>query len=135
MKKYILIFTITFFQTISFFGQNLNGIYSWTARMKTPTSDLAIIEIEITSDSTYVQTAYRGFKVDIDNKETKWEKFIKKGKIRKEGVYHIIAETGKPKSSHKVEIKKNKLLFDIIEMDDGKARVIKGGIEYKKVNR
>ncbi len=134
MRNWILTIFLTFSQILAF-GQNLNGIYTWSGELKGPKSDYGIVEIKITTDSTYTQTDLSGYKADFENRESKWKKLILKGKIKKDNGFYILTEIGNRKNWNMVKIRKNKLIIYGYKLKKNrKTRKVKG-IELIKASR
>lgn len=130
---FILFFNIT---CIFSYGQNLNGIYSWSGEIKGPNSDYGIIEINIETDTTYTQIDMVGYKDDIKNKEEKWKKAVREGKIRPEGMYgnyYVLSEKDNKSEPYLVKIRRNKLIiYEMKKMKNGKNKKVRTVILEKK---
>ena len=133
MKNSILIIILTAFQVHSY-GQNLDGLYTWSGEINGPKSDYGIVEIKIDSDSTYIQTDFSGYKVDFDDKENKWNQVVRNGKIKKDGGFYILTDKENRKDWLLTKFRKRKLIIYGYETKrNGKLKKVKG-IELKKAS-
>ena len=133
LKNSIFLIIFITFQVHSY-GQNLDGLYIWSGEIKGPKTDYGIVEIKIDSDSTYTQTDFSGYKADFDDRENKWNRIVRSGKIKKDGGFYLLTEIGNRKNWHLVKIRRNKLvIYGYKKKRNGKLKKVKG-IELKKAS-